>query len=63
MPKCPYNETVECDKDFQQTELTRQLNIALQSGMYWFSTINPGVSCTVKHWQCARLAAQKQIQR
>lgn len=63
MSKCPYNASVECNKEFQQNELTRQLNLALRSGMYWFNTTPQGVTCAVKHWQCARLLAANQVQR
>lgn len=63
MPKCPYNETVECDKDFQQAELTRQLNIALQSGAFWFGQNKNNNGCSAKTQFCTRLnAAIRQAQ-
>lgn len=37
MSNRPYNDSVECDKEFQQKELTCQMNLALRTGMYWFN--------------------------
>lgn len=60
MSKCPYNDSVECDKEFQDTEFKRQLNIVIRGGGYWLHSAPAGVDCRAQERMCCRLATQKQ---
>ncbi|MDE5615724.1 MAG: hypothetical protein K2I81_02740 [Alphaproteobacteria bacterium] len=60
MSKCPYNNSVECDKSFMSAEFMRQLNIVIRSGGFWLHTPPAGSDCRAQSRMCMRLVAQKQ---
>ena len=59
MAQCPYNESIECDNKSRNAEFTRQLNIVLRSGGFWFDSANKSPDCRAKSGMCTRLAAEK----
>ena len=64
MSKCPYNDFVECSESCRVAGRTRQMNLALRAGLYWFDGATKfAATCEAQPWMCARLAAAKQGQR
>lgn len=53
MSKCPYNNSVECDKAHRDAELRRQMAIALLSGAFWIRPVD--AACPAQSWQCSRV--------
>lgn len=53
MQKCPYNNSVECDKAHRDAERRRQMAVALQCGAFWIRSSD--AACPAQPWQCSRI--------
>lgn len=62
MPKCSFDKTIECSQDYRSAETTRQMNLVLRSGAYWFRTTEQN-ECGARAYMCPRfLEKQRQKQ-
>ena len=62
MPKCPFNNCIECEYKYRDAEFTRQLEEALKSRKGGIDRVYYSCTCMVDYRQCPRYMQNMQLQ-